>query len=567
MTKVAQDNSKLIRDVAPRRVLCPARFLKTSLRGLENPAMNVPLTPIRCLYRAVDLYGKKIGVVSGPSSFTYAQFGERCERLAAGLLSEGIRPGDRIAYLSFNNHQLLEGYYGPPLVRAIAMLLNVRLQPAELTTILNHADASMLVFESEFAPLIQELREACPSIKRYVAIDQCVPQADLLLEDLLTRDRISRPDIFSFDENEIAELFYTSGSTGTPKGVTLSHRTLYAHALGILSTFSCKDTDVELHTIPLFHANGWGRPQSITMKGGKHVMVRRFEPASVLRIIQEEKATAMTLVPTMANALLNCPELGKFDTSSMRVITTGGAASSPELIARLEQAFHCEVCSGYGLTETAPVATTAQTKSNVACADETERLSRLAAAGWPLVGTEVHVADAEMHDVPRDMETVGEVVVRGDNVMDGYYREADASRAAITNNWLRTGDMAVWDEENYIYIVDRKKDIIISGGENISSIEVEKAIFAHPAVLECAVVSAPDPQWGEIPVAIVVLKPGVLLSEEQLLVSLMPRIAKYKMPRLVKVVEGPLPKTGTGKMLKRELREAFWSGKATRVQG
>jgi fatty-acyl-CoA synthase len=529
--------------------------------------MNVPLTPIRCLYRAVDLYGKKTGVVSGPSSFTYAQFGERCERLAAGLLSEGIRPGDRIAYLSFNNHQLLEGYYGPPLVRAIAMPLNVRLQPAELTTILCHASATMLVFESEFAPLVQELRKTCPSIRRYVAIDQPVSQADFYLEDLLTRDRISRPDIFSFDENEIAELFYTSGSTGTPKGVTLSHRTLYMHALGILSTFSCKDTDVELHTIPLFHANGWGRPQSITMKGGKHVMVRRFEPASVLRIIQEEKATAMTLVPTMANALLNCPELGKFDTSSMRVITTGGAASSPELIARLEQAFHCEVCSGYGLTETAPVATTAQTKSSVVCADETERLSRLAAAGWPLVGTEVHVADAEMHDVPRDMETVGEVVVCGDNVMDGYYREADATKTAITNNWLRTGDMAVWDEENYIYIVDRKKDIIISGGENISSIEVEKAIFAHPAVLECAVVSAPDPQWGEIPVAIVVLKPGLQLSEEQLLVSLKPRLAKYKMPRLVKFVEGPLPKTGTGKMLKRELREAFWSGKATRVQG
>ncbi len=529
--------------------------------------MNVPLTPIRCLYRAVDLYGKKIGVVSGPRSFTYSQFGERCERLAAGLLAEGIRPGDRVAYLSFNNHQLLEGYYGPPLVSAISMPLNVRLQSAELTAILNHASASMLVFESEFAPLVEELRKHCSSIKRYVAIDQPVPQADLFLEELLLRDRISRPDIFAFDENEIAELFYTSGSTGNPKGVMLSHRTLYLHALGVLATFQCKDTDVELHTIPLFHANGWGRPQSVTMKGGKHVMVRRFEPVSVLRLIQEEKATGMTLVPTMANALLNCPELGKFDTSSMRVITTGGAASSPELIARLEQAFHCEVCSGYGLTETAPVITTAQPKGTVACVDESERLDRLAAAGWPLVGSEVHVVDAEMRDVPCDMQTVGEVVVQGDNVMDGYYREPDATKAAITSHWLHTGDMAVWDEENYIHIVDRKKDIIISGGENISSIEVEKAIFAHPAVLECAVVSAPDPQWGEIPVAIIVLKPGQQLNEEQLLVSLKTRIAKYKMPRLVKFVEGPLPKTGTGKMLKRQLRETFWSGKATRIQG
>ena len=269
--------------VMPPRVSCPPGF-----------TMNVPLTPIRCLYRAVDLYGKKTGVISGPSSFTYAQFGERCERLAAGLLSEGIRPGDRVAYLSFNNHQLLEGYYGPPLVRAISMPLNVRLQPAELTAILNHAGAGMLVFESDFAPLVDELRKACPSIRRYVAIDRPVPQADLFLEDLLARDRIPRPDIFSFDENEIAELFYTSGSTGTPKGVMLSHRTLYVHALALLASFPCKDTDVELHTIPLFHANGWGRPQSITMSGAKHVMVRRFEPTAVFRLIQEEKATAMT---------------------------------------------------------------------------------------------------------------------------------------------------------------------------------------------------------------------------------------------------------------------------------
>jgi fatty-acyl-CoA synthase len=529
--------------------------------------MNVPLTPIRCLYRAVDLYPKKIGVVSGSSSFTYAQLGERCERLAAGLLSEGIRPGDRVAYLSFNNHQLLEGYYAPPMVRAIAMPLNVRLQPAELTCILNHAGASMLVFENDFAPLIPHLRKACPTIRRYVAIDQPIPEADIFLEDMLARDRIEPLDIFSFDENEIAEIFYTSGSTGTPKGVMLSHRTLYLHALALLGTFFCKDSNVELHTIPLFHANGWGRPQSITMSGAKHVMVRRFEPSSVLRLIQEEKATGMTLVPTMANALLNCPDLGKFDTSSMKVITTGGAASSPELIGRLEQAFHCEVCSGYGLTETCPVITTAQPKGTVTYADEADRLNHLSAAGWPLLGTEVRVVDSQMRDVPRDREAVGEVVARGDNVMDGYYNEPEATKAVLTNGWLRTGDMAVWDEENYIYIVDRKKDIIISGGENISSIEVEKAIAAHPAVLECAVVSAPDQQWGEIPVAIIVIKQNHQLNEEELISFLKPRIAKFKMPRLVKFVEGPLPKTGTGKMLKRELREKFWSGKATRVQG
>jgi fatty-acyl-CoA synthase len=203
----------------------------------------------------------------------------------------------------------------------------------------------------------------------------------------------------------------------------------------------------------------------------------------------------------------------------------------------------------------------------VGYADEDDRFLHLASAGWPLAGCEVHVVDSQMQDVPRDMQTVGEAVVRGDNVMDGYYREPEATTAAITDGWLHTGDMAVWDEENYIHIVDRKKDIIISGGENISSIEVEKAIFAHPAVLECAVVSAPDLQWGEIPVAIIVLKPNQQLNEEQLLSFLKPRIAKFKMPRMVNFVEGPLPKTGTGKMLKRQLRESFWAGKATRVQG
>src|SRR5580704_11762931 len=230
---------------------------KILYEGSERSNMNVPLTPIRCLYRAVDLYGKKKGVVSGSSSFTYSQFGERCERLAAGLLAEGVRPGDRVAYLSFNNHQLLEGYYGPPLIRAISMPLNVRLQPVELVEVFNHANPSMLFFESEFAPIVQELRKSCPVVKRYVSLDKPVAQADLMLEELLARDRMARPDPFSFDENDIAELFYTSGSTGTPKGVMLSHRTLYLHALGLLSSYHHEDTRVELHTIPLFHANGW----------------------------------------------------------------------------------------------------------------------------------------------------------------------------------------------------------------------------------------------------------------------------------------------------------------------
>jgi len=522
--------------------------------------MFVPLTPIRALYRAMDLYGGKTGVVSGERRFTYCEFGERVERLASGLLSEGVHAGDRVAFISFNTNQLLEGYYAAPLIRAIVMPLNVRLTPAELTCILNHAEPRLVFYEADFAPLVEHLRQACPAVQRWI-------ETGAEYEDLLGRGRIQRPDIFSFNEAEIAELFYTSGSTGTPKGVMLSHRTLYMHMLGVSTLFYSDETAVELHTIPLFHANGWGRPQCATFHGLKQVMVRRFDPPAVLRLIQEERATSMSLVPTMANALLNCPELGKYDCSSMRMIMMGGAATSPELVARMEKAFACQVVTGYGLTESAPVATVARDKSTVTFAGEEDRIRRRAMTGWPIPGCEVRVVDLHMNDVPRDMQSIGEVVIRGDNVMDGYYKEPRASADVIENGWLHTGDMAVWDEESYLLIVDRKKDIIISGGENISSIEVERAIAAHECVLECAVVASPDAQWGEVPAAFVVLKPGAALTEAQLCEFLPTRIARFKMPRRFHFCEAPLPKTGTGKILKRELREKLWQGRELRIQG
>jgi len=522
--------------------------------------MHVPLTPIRCLYRAFDLYPRKIGVVSGADRFTYAQFTERCEGLGAGLLSLGVQPGDRVAYLSFNNHQLLEGYFGVLLAGAAVMPLNVRLTPFELAAILQHAEPRVLFFETDFAPIVEQLRAACPAVAHWIAIGEPY-------EALLARDRIARPGFFTQDETAMAELFYTSGSTGTPKGVALSHRTLYLHALAVAATFIRGDNHVEIHTIPLFHANGWGRAHSSTLFGLKQVMVRRFDPMLVFKLIQEEKATGMGLVPTMANALIQCPGREAFDLSSMREINLGGAASSPELIAALERAFPgCVAQAGYGLTESGPVATSAHRKSTVTYADEDDRLRHLAMAGWPLPGCDIRVVDLAMKDVPRDMQSVGEVLIRGDLIMDGYYKEPAATANAITDGWLHTGDMAVWDEENYIHIVDRKKDIIISGGENISSIEVERAIAAHPAVMECAVVSAPDPQWGEVPAAFVAVKNGLKLDAATLCAFLEGRIARFKMPRRFEFQDAPLPKTGTGKIVKRQLRETLWGGRERRIQ-
>src|SRR5580658_10449357 len=285
--------------------------------------MKVPLTPLRCLHRAIDLYGHKEAIVCGEKRFTYAAFGERCERLASALTMSGVKQDDRVGFLSFNTHRLLEGYYGAPQARAMVMPLNVRLTPAELSAILQHSEARILFYENDFAPLVVQLLKAWPGMRTI--------NLDTEYEDFIADSKPERADIFTYDEDRICELFYTSGSTGTPKGVTLSHRTVYMHAMAVAGVFNSDDSAKELHTIPLFHANGWGRPQTATMMGLGQVMVRRFDPATVCRLIEEEHATAMSLVPTMAGALLNCPDVGRYDYSSLRQIHLGGAASSPEL--------------------------------------------------------------------------------------------------------------------------------------------------------------------------------------------------------------------------------------------
>jgi fatty-acyl-CoA synthase len=527
--------------------------------------MHVPLTPLRCLLRALDLYPNKIGVVAGDSRYTYAQFAERCRRIAAGLVACGVAAGDRVGILSFNSTALLESYFAVPLAGAIVMPLNVRLHPTELEVILRHAQPIVLLYEQDFAPIVEHLRKAVPDCL-FISIDDSSDDSsdnsnqDPTLTSLLQHDPIPLPDLMAIDEASTTELFYTSGSTGAPKGVMLSHRTLYLHALSLAASLDHDDSHVLLHTIPLFHANGWGFPQFGTLCGFKHVMLRRFDPPTIFQLIEQERVTYVILVPTMAAALLACPTRSQHDLSSLKYILLGGAASSPQLIAQLEALFpQTSITVGYGLTETSPVVSTARPKGTRTFAADHDRLRFNASAGWPVIGADVRVIDNQGRDVPQDNTTVGELVVRADHVMDGYYRSPKLTRAALVDGWLHTGDMAVWSPEKFFRIVDRKKDIIISGGENIASIEVEHALQAHPGVLECAVVAAPDPRWGEIPVAIVVVPKDSTITEEHLLETARKHLGKFKLPRRFVIQTEPLPKGGTGKVLKNKLRAQFWT--------
>ena len=526
--------------------------------------MNIPLTPLRFLRYAEQQYPGRTAVVCNQDRFTYAQFAERVGRLAGALRQAGIQAGDRVAFLGANCHRLLEAYYGVPEAGAVLLPLNIRLAPDELAFILNDSGATILFVEKQFLGLVESFRKSLRTVKMFVQLDGSpdVPWLDPRNYDaLLAAATPHRADISSIDENSLAELFYTSGTSANPKGVMLTHRNIYLHALNVCMGFQIENGAVELHTIPLFHANGWGVAHFLVLLGGKHVMIQRFETKEVFRLIETEKVHSCSLVPIMATALVNCPERRNYDLSTLRRIVIGGAASSPTLIREVEQQLGCECFSGYGLTETCPSLTISPMKSGLGWEGE-QRYVGQAMTGYAFPGTEIRVVDADDRDVPRDGQAIGEIIARSDGVMEGYWRQPEASAEALRGGWFHTGDMATFNEEGYLLIVDRKKDIIVSGGENISSLELEKAILAHPAVLEAGVIPVPDEKWGEVPKALVVLKPNATASESELIEFCRARLSHYKCPRSVEFVDS-LPKTGTGKILKKDLRKKYWQGKDT----
>lgn len=536
--------------------------------------MKVPLTPIRFLRYAHAQFPEKVGVVCGEQRFTYSRFAERSARLAGALITAGAKPGDRIAFLSTNCHRLLEAYYGVLEAGCVLLPLNIRLAPLELAFVLNDAQASFLFTETHFLELAASLRASVPSIQTTWQLDG-QPQASWLApqsyDDLLAASPPFECDFTQIDEDSTAELFYTSGSSDRPKGVMLSHRNVYLHALSVLAAgqtspvtleeMSCKS--VWLHTIPLFHANGWGSAHTLTVTGGTHVMIHHFNPTEVFRLIEQEHVTSCAMVPTMVAALAHSPERAKYNLTSLKTIIIGGAASSPALVKLAQEVLGCACISGYGLTETCPTLTKSPMKAGLPW--EGERLyAGQAMTGFAIPGVELRVLGPDGKEVLHDGSAIGEIVARGDSIMEGYWRQPDATTAAMKEGWFHTGDVATVDAHNYIQIVDRKKEIIVSGGENISSLEVEKVISAHPAVYETAVIPVPDAKWGEVPKALVVLRPGAKTSEQELLEFLRARLSHYKCPQSVEFLES-LPKTGTGKILKRELRQKYWTGQKSTV--
>ena len=522
--------------------------------------MKVPLVVTEFLTRARTLYPNAIGAVCHEHRLTYSELAERIDRFSAALVSRLVRPGDVVAYLSFNCHRLLEAYYAVPQTGAILLPVNIRLTANDIGYILRDAGARTVVVDRALAELLKPALSAAPDVRTVILMgSDAQSECGIAGEDYesilaAASSEFSPPDI---SEDDIAELFYTSGTTANPKGVSLTHRNLYMHAFYALAGLGgYDDRCVQLHTIPLFHVNGWGTPHFVTLLGGRHVLLPKFDPEQVLATIEHERVTHVFLVPTMAAALLAAPSLGRRDLSSLRRIKLGGAATPPSIIRALSERLpDCRVTAGYGLSETSPILTTADLKAGLKLSSEAAVLLR-SSAGLPIPGVQIEILNENNKPLPHDGQSAGEICVRSNVVTAGYWKLPEETERAMSGGWFHTGDIGVIDPNGYLAIVDRKKDIIITGGENVASLEVEKALYEHPAVFECAVIALPDAQWGEIPAAIVVVKPGHTLDEPALIAHCRRLMAHFKVPKRVRFVES-LPKGGTGKILKRELREQY----------
>ncbi|SFO32374.1 fatty-acyl-CoA synthase [Pseudonocardia ammonioxydans] len=531
---------------------------------------TTPLTPLAFLGRSADVFGDKTAIVYGDRRHTYAEFAAEATRVAHALRASGVRPGDRVAYLLPNVPEMLVAHFAVPLAGAVLVAINTRLSTEEVRYILDHSGATVLVADNVLYETVRPVAGELKTVREIVTVTDPAAPGDgtgsgLSYADLLARGADDPLPWAVDDERGTITINYTSGTTGNPKGVEYHHRGAYLNSFGEIVHSTHTADSVYLWTLPMFHCNGWCTPWAVTAIGGTHVCLREVRGDVIWGLIREHGVTHLNGAPTVVTTIMNAAEAVTLDYPL--VITTAGAPPSPTTILQMER-MGFRIVHVYGLTETyGPYSVNQYQRAWDGLGGE-ERARLQARQGVGMVCADrVRVVDEQMSDVPRDGTTMGEIVMRGNNVMKGYYLDPDKTAEAFAGGWFHSGDLGVVHPDGYVELRDRAKDVVISGGENISTVEVEQALVSHDAVLEAAVVGVPDEKWGEVCKAFAVLKAGRHAESQELIDHVKTRIARYKAPKYVDVVD-ELPKTSTGKVQKFELREKEWAGRGgSRIQG
>jgi len=514
--------------------------------------METPLTPLDFLRRARKLHGDREAVIDGDKRFTYEQFGQRCDRWSVALRRLGVQRGDRVATLAPNMHQHLEQYYAVPQLGAVIVPMNYRLVAEDFVYLANHSGSRVLCVHSDYLDTVDSVRERMTTVEHFVALEGSKP-GWLEYEALLSAGdgQFERPPIA---EGDLLSINYTSGTTSRPKGVMITHRNAWVNCVGTLAHIPMTPADRFLWTLPMFHANGWTYTWITTAAGAAHVCVRQVEASAIYRLVEAERITMLCAAPTVLIAIANGPEPLRRELRRGVRVLTAGAPPAAATIERMEGEFGWSITQVYGLTETAPFISICAPLPEHDQLAPAERARIKARQGVELMTSgELRVVDENMQDVPHDGATLGEIVALGNVVMKGYYSDPEATAKAFRGGYFHTGDAAVVHADGYVEIRDRYKDVIISGGENISSIEVEGALLRHPAVLEVAVVGMPHERWGESPHAFIVLRDGLSATSEEMREFARGAMAHFKVPTAFTFVR-ELPKTATGKIQKYILR-------------
>lgn len=521
--------------------------------------MNYQLVTPHYLKRAAKLYVDKVGFVSGDREYTYGELYERMQRLSHAYASLGVKPGDRVAYLATNTLEMYEGFYGVGQTGAVHLALNSRLTGENFKYILTHSGASAIYVDGQFLETILEIKDELPDLKVIVSND--VPEGVEGVhdyEELLANSSAEPYDYSHLKEDDVASLLYTSGTTGAPKGVMLTHRNNYLQAMHAMHHLEVSDKDVLLHILPMFHVNGWGSPFYYTANGAKQVDLDAVDPKVIFDKIDKHGVTVMHMAPTVLNMLLEYSSQNEVPKQEQDIrIIVAGASPPLAFIRRAEQELGWRFIQVYGMTETSPLITTSKLRSTDFDLEENEILERKSRTGYSMIGGEIKVVDDKGEEITPDGEVIGEIIYRGANAMKGYWNDPEETADTIKDGWLHTGDLAVRYPDESVLIVDRKSDIIISGGENISSLEVESALYEHEGIVEAAIIAAPHEKWGETPLAIVAVREGFEdLTSEDVIAFARTRLASYKAPTKVEFID-ELPKNANGKILKHELRREF----------